>query len=1311
MVRAIGLRALFRNLTSLKLLWVTTFILSSIAFPGNRGVKFKDPLVLPQGVVGSNYSVDLRTLLADPGVAPYRWGASNLPDGLVLDEPNNLIKGTPTAAGTFNPRLTVKDSTPEGADLNHPASLKILPPPPEFTVTDLDLGVTKEGDNLTVDLTQYLTDPQSAQSFSATGLPSWLTLEGTTGKLSGVPPYTPNHQFAGPYSGIVIKATNSAGSSTITARGNVLKKIVPPKWAANPIALADAFEDTSYSADTAQHVVNPEGATIRYTLVSQTPPPWLNVGANTGTIFGTPKTPGNIDVVLSLSAKIDGITYTDSTTFKFKVIHVNHPPKWLANPIILPKTTHGTQVTQPLSNSATDPDAGDKLTFSLTGPDWARIDTTTGVFSGKPGKSNLGLNKFVATVTDQDGAKDTTEVQIFVEKANEPPVWNNHPTLLPDAAEDKNYGDVELSKFVTDPDGDRVYFSKISGPAWLQINENGTLSGAPGAKDVGINTFSVRVSDRISTPDDISEVQLLVVHTNHLPYWTINPMIYSVPEESSVSQSIAQYAKDSDNDPLTFALISGPSWAKLDAKGTFTGTPQMSDEGDNTFKVAVADASGELVQATVIFKVLHVNHPPKWTQNPIILPNATEDANYNAALMPFVIDVDLPNDTLRIIKISASPSWLTVAQDGTITGRPRLVDAGKTHSFQVRVFDAANTEAVTTVQITVDKINHAPRWSANPIPLNDAYEDTTYSFPLNIYASDIDGDTLTFEKVDGPNWMMVSSSGAISGIPTQADIGDQIKVTFKVTDPGGLSATTEGVIKVIHKNHPPTIGALPQFNVKEREVAEFDLKNFVQDSDNDPVNFVLVNTSDCGTWVKLSAEGKLTLDRPKRIDVGSHDCNFKVDDGNLMAAGTLKVVVEKNPRAPIWLNEPIANLTAKTNETLSESIANLARDLDGEVISFSKVEGKDWLTLSSNGILNATPKEADLGSQEFKLRVTNEDGLYSDGTLVINVVPGTQVDNFTVDTSGPAKTELLWIIDNSKYCDSTIKALKNHIDVFYGDLNSAQVSHENILLSTDVEKFKGLPIAEQGGLKLFGSETQNLIAEFQKRVGLAGSFSLCNNCRNSPIWSMFRFYEQLPTEKLADIYHKGYMMRTLPMDALIVTHQLDHFKYYTSKLPEPLKSYTANDFARDFVTFHKQERKGYRVSAIAPGCPSLISSEPDSAAPSNAYNTIVQKTNGKYYVNQCQFDMERTLHDYAKDVIFRAKVHGNNPFTLSKRPLDLKTLKVSVGNVALIGNTGSSTDQWTYEANSNAVTINWDMINTSQLSISDRISIEYRVSR
>ena len=87
------------------------------------------------------------------------------------------------------------------------------------------------------------------------------------------------------------------------------------------------------------------------------------------------------------------------------------------------------------------------------------------------------------------------------------------------------------------------------------------------------------------------------------------------------------------------------------------------------------------------------------------------------------------------------------------------------------------------------------------------------------------------------------------------------------------------------------------------------------------------------------------------------------------------------------------------------------------------------------------------------------------------------------------------------------------------------------------------------------------------------------------------------------------------------------------------------------------------------------------------------------------------MHDYAKDVIFRAKIHGNNPFTLSKRPLDIKTIKVLLGNVPLAGNSGSNSDQWNYEPSSNVVTLRWDLIDTSQLNTGDRITIEYRVSR
>ena len=47
----------------------------------------------------------------------------------------------------------------------------------------------------------------------------------------------------------------------------------------------------------------------------------------------------------------------------------------------------------------------------------------------------------------------------------------------------------------SDPDGDPLTFSKVDGPAWLQVSAEGILSGSPRHADMGANRFSVRVSD------------------------------------------------------------------------------------------------------------------------------------------------------------------------------------------------------------------------------------------------------------------------------------------------------------------------------------------------------------------------------------------------------------------------------------------------------------------------------------------------------------------------------------------------------------------------------------------------------------------------------------------------------------------------------------------------------------------------------------------------------------------------------------------------------------------------------------------------
>ena len=45
------------------------------------------------------------------------------------------------------------------------------------------------------------------------------------------------------------------------------------------------------------------------------------------------------------------------------------------------------------------------------------------------------------------------------------------------------------------PVADAVSFAKLSGPAWLNVANDGTLSGTPGVADIGMNAFAVSLSD------------------------------------------------------------------------------------------------------------------------------------------------------------------------------------------------------------------------------------------------------------------------------------------------------------------------------------------------------------------------------------------------------------------------------------------------------------------------------------------------------------------------------------------------------------------------------------------------------------------------------------------------------------------------------------------------------------------------------------------------------------------------------------------------------------------------------------------------
>jgi hypothetical protein len=77
---------------------------------------------------------------------------------------------------------------------------------------------------------------------------------------------------------------------------------------------------------------------------------------------------------------------------------------------------------------------------------------------------------------------------------NNSPAFTSDPTVKPNGNQGLAYSG-SIAGDASDADSDPLTFSKSAGPAWLSVASNGALTGTPAAGDVGLNNFTVTVSD------------------------------------------------------------------------------------------------------------------------------------------------------------------------------------------------------------------------------------------------------------------------------------------------------------------------------------------------------------------------------------------------------------------------------------------------------------------------------------------------------------------------------------------------------------------------------------------------------------------------------------------------------------------------------------------------------------------------------------------------------------------------------------------------------------------------------------------------
>jgi subtilisin-like proprotein convertase family protein len=267
-----------------------------------------------------------------------------------------------------------------------------------------------------------------------------------------------------------------------------------------------------------------------------------------------------------------------------------------------------------------------------------------------------------------------------------------------------------LSGNASDPNGATLTFSKISGPSWLSIVANGTLSGTPQLADLGLNRWTVQVSSSGGTDMAILLIDVTAPGPNppsglsysSPPVYTKGTVINNLSPSAS-GGGVVRYA-------VTPKLPSGLSMNSV--TGLISGTPLVPTPA-TPYTITATNPDGSTTSSlniTVIdiapSALTYSSNPATYRIDQAITLNTP--TNSGGAVVSYAVSPALPaglalNTTTGII--SGTPTALSTSSNYTIT--------------------ATNTGGSTTAQLNI-AVEEGGYRNSDLITINDNAEASPY---------------------------------------------------------------------------------------------------------------------------------------------------------------------------------------------------------------------------------------------------------------------------------------------------------------------------------------------------------------------------------------------------------------------------------------------------------------------------------------------------------------------------------------------------------------------------------------------------------
>lgn len=702
------------------------------------------PAVLPGGTTGAAYSAPLSVR---GGQAPYTLALSggSLPPGISLSA-TGVLSGTPSSAGVFGFSLRVTDAASPAQSTNAEFSLAITIP---LAIATASLPDGTAGAPYDTTVVAQGGTPPYAWAVSGGALPAGLTLDATSGRLSGTPAQ------AGAFD--VTLAVNDAASGHATARFAIAiapEPLMPTITTAGlPGAVVGQAYDQSLSAISG-------APPYTWSVPSGTLPAGLSLDPATGVLSGTPLSAGTSSITVRVTDTVQG---TGSRTFVLLVVEP------LVATASLPRGVTTELYVGSLGVSGGKPPYRWAIASGALPPGLA-LDAASGAITGTPGAA--GTFAFTAQVADTSSpgltASESLAIQIDAHVAIT-------TTALPSATLGAAYSTELAATGGTAP----FTWSLVQGPLPPGLGltpGTGAISGTP--TSTGRYAFTVQVTDA-SSPAQTAQVQLSLP-VNGAGALTITTTMLA-PGLTGSAYSAA-LAASGGTAPYAWSLVGGslPAGLSLDTtSGAISGTPATA--GDSTFTVQVSDQS---VPGQVATQRLSITIIAPLALATTALPDGVTGTAYAA---PLAATGGRSPYTWSIAS-GALPPGLTLDQPtGLISGTPNTTGM---FSFTVQVADASAPAMAVSRAFQVAIGSPLAIRTAN-LPgstVGDAYSaQLRATGGITPYAWSVHSGAL-------PGGLTLNANGTLSGVPTTAGTFSFTLAVIDSARPAQLATRTYSVV-------------------------------------------------------------------------------------------------------------------------------------------------------------------------------------------------------------------------------------------------------------------------------------------------------------------------------------------------------------------------------------------------------------------------------------------------------------------------------------------------------------------------------------